>query len=178
MCTSKRQKLLKNDQYGDQKTAPESCWPEVTTRNKNNRTYNQTLPISLHPHHWPNTAQDVPSENRAPARAQSTSESWHSRRHSRYSCMLEEGPRGILCAHPYNSVRSGPFRTLTHALPSARALILCFLNGIPSYSSGPSLHMTPSSPPWTADYCFFCASTMLYLKRISSSIPLYCGFTC
>lgn len=91
--------------------------------------------------------------------------------------MLEEGPRGILCAHPYNSVRSGPFRTLTHALPSARVLILCFLNGIPSYSSGPSLHMTPSSPPWTADYCFLCASTMLYLKRISSSILLYCAFT-
>lgn len=151
MCASKRQKLLRSGQHGDKKASSGfmvDLGPQPGT--KKNRMYDQTLPIPLYPPHQLNIAQESSSENGAPARAQSTSESRHSSRHSGYSCKLGEGPRDTLCAIPItqsDQVLSQLSLSSNMPFHLPRMFFLCFLNGIPSYPSGPSLNMMPSSPP-------------------------------
>lgn len=52
---------------------------------------------------------------------------------------------------------------------------LCFLKGVPSYSSGPGLNMTPSSTPSFSELLFPLSSTILCLK--TTALPFHCTVT-
>lgn len=150
MCASKRQKLLRSGQMETKRFPRGYVATGATAGNKKIECMIKPfLSLSIPPS-TQNIAQDISSENWAPARAQSTSKVNIQSRYSGSNCILGESHRDILCAYSYVSVKSGPFKTLMSLhvpFQWPKMFFCCFLNGIPSYSSGPSLNMTPSSTP-------------------------------